>query len=76
MSQDERLVRAMIENAKSSTMKENLENAAIAQNAFMLIPFDESVTNDIKNQKLIQRIVQRSNNIREANSDDENIETS
>lgn len=71
MSQDELLVRAMIENAKSSTMKENLENAAMAQKNFMLIPFDQSVANDKKDQTFIQKIVKRSDEIKEANATDE-----
>ena len=68
MSQDELLLRAMIENAKSSTMKENLENAAMAQKNFMMIPFDQSVTNDSQDQKFIQKIVKRSDEIRDAKS--------
>ncbi len=68
MSHDELLLRAMIENAKSSSMKQNLENAAMAQKNFMLIPFDQSVTNDTRDQKFIQKIVKKSDEIRDANS--------
>ena len=64
MSQDESLVRAMIENAKSSSARENLENAAMAQKNFMLIPFDQSVTDEKEDQKFLQQIAQRGEEIR------------
>lgn len=36
MSQDEAMVRAMIQNAQSSTWQENVENAVMAQERFVL----------------------------------------
>lgn len=64
MSENEAVIRAMVENAKSSTMMENLENAAMAQKNFVMVPFDESVTEEMKDQEFMQRIVQRSEEIK------------
>ncbi len=69
MSEDESIVRAMIENAKSSSPLENLENAAMAQKNFMLIPFDDTVTNEKRDKKFIERILHRSKEIREKNDE-------
>jgi uncharacterized membrane protein YebE (DUF533 family) len=63
MSQDESLVRAMIENAKSSTPMENLENAVTAQNNFM-IPFHGE-----QDTKLFTRIKGKSKEIRQASEE-------
>lgn len=69
MSQDETLVRAMVENAKSSTPRENLENAAMAQKNFMLIPFDQSVVGNEKNDRyFLQQIARKSEEIRKNNN--------
>eukprot|EP00558_Chaetoceros_sp_UNC1202_P009894 CAMPEP_0197236822 /NCGR_PEP_ID=MMETSP1429-20130617/3819_1 /TAXON_ID=49237 /ORGANISM="Chaetoceros sp., Strain UNC1202" /LENGTH=65 /DNA_ID=CAMNT_0042695697 /DNA_START=321 /DNA_END=518 /DNA_ORIENTATION=- len=59
----------MIENAKSSTPRENLENAAMAQKNFMLLPFDSSVVNESEDQKFLQKIVQRGEEIRDTSAD-------
>ena len=63
-SEDEYLVRAMIENAKASSTRENLENAAIAQKNFMLIPFDQTVGNDSKDRQYLQRIGRKMEDIK------------
>lgn len=65
MSDDESLVRAMIENAKSSSPRENLEIAAMAQKNFMLIPFDQSSSNEKKDRQFLERIDRRSREIQE-----------
>ena len=64
VSHNESLVRAMIENAKSSSPRENLENAAMAQKNFMLIPFDESVADGNKDVMFLQQIAKRGEEIR------------
>lgn len=65
MSQDEYLLRAMIDTAKNSTAKENLENAAMAQKNFILGQFDKSDSHiDGKDQAYLQRIAKRSDQIR------------
>ena len=64
MSENEAVIRAMVENAKSSTMMENLENAAMAQKNFVMVPFGESVTEERKDQEFMQKIVQRSEEIK------------
>mmetsp|Transcript_15845 Transcript_15845/g.23185 ORF Transcript_15845/g.23185 Transcript_15845/m.23185 type:complete len:154 (+) Transcript_15845:105-566(+) len=69
ITENESLVRAMIENAKSSTPRENLENAAMAQKNFMLLPFDSSVVNESEDQKFLQKIVQRGEEIRDTSAD-------
>jgi len=69
MSQNESVVRAMIENAKASTPTENLENAAMAQQNFMLIQFDKSVAEDKRDQSFLQRIAKRSDEIRNNEKD-------
>mmetsp|Transcript_8469 Transcript_8469/g.12707 ORF Transcript_8469/g.12707 Transcript_8469/m.12707 type:complete len:151 (+) Transcript_8469:75-527(+) len=71
MSEDESIVRAMIENAKSSSPLENLENAAMAQKNFMLIPFDDKVTNEKRDRKFIEKISHRSKEIRNQNDNSE-----
>lgn len=57
MSQDESLVRAMIENAKNSTPRENIENAVTAHSNFM-IPFHGE-----QDTKLFTRIKGKSKDI-------------
>jgi hypothetical protein len=69
MSQNESVVRAMIENAKASTPTENLENAAMAQQNFMLFQFDKSVAEDKRDQSFLQRIAKRSDEIRNNEKD-------
>jgi len=69
MSHNESVVRAMIENAKASTPTENLENAAMAQQNFMLIQFDKSVAEDKRDQSFLQRIAKRSDEIRNNEKD-------
>ena len=64
VSHNESLVRAMIENAKSSSTRENLENAAMAQKNFMLVPFDKSVTEGVEDQRFLRRIAKRGEEIR------------
>lgn len=64
ISEDEYLVRAMIENAKASSTRENLENAALAQKNFMLIPFDQSVGNGSKDRQFLQRIGRKIDDIK------------
>ena len=63
ISEDETLVRAMVENAKSLSPRENLENAVMAQKNFMLIPFDQSVGNGSRDRKFIDVIARRSEDI-------------
>jgi len=67
MSHNESLVLAMVENAKSSSLRENLENAAIAQKNFMLIPFDKSVADDKEDQIFLHKIEKRGEEIRSKN---------
>ena len=67
MSLNESLVLAMVENAKSSSLLENLENAAIAQKNFMVVPFDKSVANDKEDQEYIQKIARKGEEIRSRN---------
>eukprot|EP00979_Chaetoceros_neogracilis_P010360 scaffold2455_cov212-Chaetoceros_neogracile.AAC.14 len=69
MTQNESVVRAMIENAKASTPTENLENAAMAQQNFMLFQFDKSVAEDKRDQSFLQRIAKRSDEIRNNEKD-------
>eukprot|EP00554_Chaetoceros_debilis_P011055 CAMPEP_0194106508 /NCGR_PEP_ID=MMETSP0150-20130528/6491_1 /TAXON_ID=122233 /ORGANISM="Chaetoceros debilis, Strain MM31A-1" /LENGTH=145 /DNA_ID=CAMNT_0038794655 /DNA_START=67 /DNA_END=504 /DNA_ORIENTATION=+ len=65
MSRDESLLRAMIDTAKKSTAKENLENAAMAQKNFVLGQFNKSETHmDGQDQAYLQRIAKRSDQIR------------
>ena len=65
MSRDESLLRAMIDTAKNSTAKENLENAAMAQKNFVLGQFNESDSHmDGQDQAYLQRIAKRSDQIR------------
>ena len=64
MSHNESLVRAMIENAKSSSPRENLENAAMAQKNFMLVQFDKSVAEGNKDKEFLQQLAKRSEEIR------------
>ena len=64
MSHNESLVRAMIENAKSSSPRENLENAAMAQKNFMLVQFDKSVSDGNKDKEFLQQLAKRSKEIR------------
>ena len=69
ITENESLVRAMIENAKSSTTRENLENAAMAQKNFMLLPFDSSVEHERRDQKFLQKIARRGEEIRGTRED-------
>mmetsp|Transcript_274 Transcript_274/g.370 ORF Transcript_274/g.370 Transcript_274/m.370 type:complete len:188 (-) Transcript_274:134-697(-) len=57
MSNDELLVRAMVENAKSSTMKENLENAYLAHKNFMLPNSNDD--NNLDNEKDIKESMEK-----------------
>ena len=57
LSQNEALVHAMIENAKSSSARENLSNAYAAQERFML----PSSVNE--NPEFMNRIIERSKKI-------------
>lgn len=67
MTKDQSIVHAMIENAKSSSPRENLENAAMAQNNFMLLPLDQSVS-ETRDRQYLTRIAQRSEEIRKENN--------
>ncbi len=71
ISHNESLVLAMVENAKSLSTRENLENAAMAQKNFMLLPFDESVAHGTKDSKFLQRIAKRGAEIRNKSNDGE-----
>lgn len=64
MSQNESLVRAMVENAKSSSVKENLENVVMAQRNFMLVPFVKSNAEEERERHVMNKIIKRSNEIR------------
>lgn len=56
MTHDEAMVRAMIQNAQSSTWQENLENAAMAQERFVLPGRGHSATQE----EFLQDIKQKS----------------
>eukprot|EP00566_Odontella_aurita_P035458 CAMPEP_0113547166 /NCGR_PEP_ID=MMETSP0015_2-20120614/12208_1 /TAXON_ID=2838 /ORGANISM="Odontella" /LENGTH=83 /DNA_ID=CAMNT_0000447697 /DNA_START=520 /DNA_END=771 /DNA_ORIENTATION=+ /assembly_acc=CAM_ASM_000160 len=60
MSRDEAVVRAMVENARNSTWRENLENAASAQERFALPGREDLWTGEEKHPDFINKIVQRS----------------
>mmetsp|Transcript_13092 Transcript_13092/g.24607 ORF Transcript_13092/g.24607 Transcript_13092/m.24607 type:complete len:149 (+) Transcript_13092:93-539(+) len=64
ISQNESLVRAMVENAKSSSPRENLENMAMAQKNFMLVPFVKSNADEERERNIINKIIKRSEEIR------------
>ena len=66
MSQNEAMVRAMVQNAKTSSVKENLENAVMAQEKFM---FAQSNRNDMKQSVFLDRIKKRSDEMRQAVSE-------
>ena len=70
MSQNESLVRAMVENAKASSPTENLENAAMAQKNFMLVQVDKSIAEGKQDQDFLLRIAKRSNDIRNNDKDE------
>lgn len=55
MSHNESIVRAMVENAKSSSLRENLENAAMAQKNFMLVPVDQSGPDGNEDRKFLAK---------------------
>ncbi len=74
MTHNEALVRAMVENAKSLSPKENLENAAMAQKNFMLVPFDESVARGAKDVKFLRNIAKRGEEIRNRSERDASSE--
>lgn len=57
----------MVENAKSSSLSENLENAAIAQKNFMVVPFDKSVADDEQDQEFLQKLARKGEEIRSRN---------
>lgn len=67
MSHNQSLVLAMVENAKSSSLSENLENAAIAQKNFMVVPFDKSVADDEQDQEFLQKLARKGEEIRSRN---------
>ena len=58
MSKNEIMISAMIENAKSSTWRENLDNAFEAQEHFML------GSHDRQEPKFLKRLRERSNTMR------------
>jgi len=70
MSHNESIVRAMVENAKSSSLRENLENAAMAQKNFMLVPVDQSGPDGNEDRKFLQRIAKRSEEMRSKDKSD------
>ena len=61
ISDNEAMVRAMVQNAKSSSIRENLENAAVAQEKFMFV---QSNGNDVKQERLLDKIRKRSEQMR------------
>jgi len=81
MSRDETMVRAMIQNAKESTWRENLSNAVMAQERFVLPSSHPASsarncgggsaggrghgTRSNENQAFVQKIVERSDRILE-----------
>lgn len=65
ISHNESLVRAMVENAKSSSIRENLENMAMAQKNFMLVPFVKSNAEEEREQYVMNKIIKRSEEIRD-----------
>lgn len=66
MSHNESLVRAMVENAKTSSLRENLENAAMAQKHFMLVPSDTSDQDRTREDYFMNKINKRSEEIRDS----------
>ena len=66
MSDNEAMVRAMVQNAKTSSLKENLENAALAQEKFMFV---QSNGNDINQDAFLDRIKKRSDEMRQVVSE-------
>ena len=61
MTDDQAMVHAMVQNAKSASLRENLENAAIAQEKFMFV---QSNGNDVKQERLLDKIRKRSEQMR------------
>lgn len=73
ISQQESMLRAMIENATTASFEENLSNAAMAQKNFMLVQFDKSVEKEKKDVAFMKRIVKRSEQIRERSSNNSDV---
>jgi hypothetical protein len=53
----------MVENAKSSSFRENLENVAMAQKNFMLVPFDKSPADQKRERYFMEKIMKRTEEI-------------
>lgn len=65
MTRDEAMLRAMIENAKTSTWQENIENASMAQSRFMLPGSASSGSEKDRQDRFIHDISQRRDEIME-----------
>ena len=53
-----------MENAKSSSLRENLENMAMAQKNFMLVPFVKSNAEEERERYIMNKLIKRSEEIR------------
>lgn len=62
LTRDEAMVRAMIDNAKSSTWQENLENAAMAQERFVLPGYGNHSS---QQEQFLQEMSEKSNKLME-----------
>lgn len=65
VTKDEAMLRAMIENAKTSTWQENIENASMAQSRFMLPGSTSSGSEKDRQDRFINDISQRRDEIME-----------
>jgi hypothetical protein len=74
MTRDEAMLRAMIENAKSSTWQENIENASMAQSRFMLPGSSSSGSEKDHQERFIKDISQRRDEMMEREKNRKRIE--
>jgi hypothetical protein len=65
MTSDEAMLHAMIENAKTSTWQENIENASMAQSRFMLPGSTSSGDEKDRHDRFINDITHRRDEIME-----------
>jgi hypothetical protein len=66
MTENQAMVHAMVQNAKSASFRENLENAAVAQEKFMFV---QSNGDDEKQEAFLDKIRKRSEEIRQVVSE-------
>ena len=66
MTDNQAMVHAMVQNAKSASFRENLENAAVAQEKFMFV---QSNGEDEKQEAFLDKIRKRSEEMRQVVSE-------